>query len=87
MTAYITADNCTEAIVSPIIASIKADVADAIVDIKALGGLGVDAIVGANVTVDVVAGLVADLIIVRILSFLIIPKCKPKCPLRRQTSL
>ena len=62
--AYITASNCTEAVLSPIVADIKVVISDAVVKVNALVGQPIDVVLGANVDVHVFASIVADLILV-----------------------
>lgn len=62
--AYLTAGNCTEAVISPIIADIKVVVADAVVKVNALVGQPIDVVLGVNVDVHALASIVADLILV-----------------------
>lgn len=68
--AYLTSSNCTEAVISPIIADIKVVVADAVVKVNALVGQPIDVVLGVNVDVHVLASIVADLILVRFVVFI-----------------
>ena len=62
--ASITPATCTVDVMAVPVANIKGAVAAAIVEINGLVGLEADVILGAGVTVDVVAKVVADLCIV-----------------------
>jgi hypothetical protein len=58
-------------VVEPIIVDLKADIAAAIVKVKALAGLDADVILGVGVDVNVIAQIVADLVIVSLFALLL----------------
>lgn len=66
MIAYIKAENCTVEVLTPVVADIKAKINVAIGAIVKLSGQPLDVVVGADVDVQVFAGIVADLILVSI---------------------
>ena len=67
--AYIKRENCTVEVLTPIVAEIKGALSGALVEVNALVGVSADIILASvdgtvQVTIDVLAQLVADLLIV-----------------------